>query len=87
MAKTPEQAIEIISQAEVAEEDTWAIDFAVKAIEKARIRKRPFNITNEDVRGGDIASFGSCPSCGYEISSCMKFCLNCGQALLWRDKI
>ena len=82
--KTMQTAIEIISQAEIAEEDVWAIDVAVKAIEQARIKKKPFDITNEDVNGGDIVSFGSCPSCGYEVSSCMKFCLNCGQAFKWR---
>lgn len=82
--KKMQTAIEIISQAEIAEEDAWAIDVATKAIEQARIPKRPFNITNEAVNGGDIASFGSCPSCGYEVSSCMRFCLNCGQKLKWR---
>lgn len=44
---------------------------------------KPFDITNEAVCGGDIASFGSCPSCGYEVSSCMKYCLDCGQRLDW----
>ena len=44
---------------------------------------RPLKITNEAVCGGDIVSFGSCPSCGYEVSSCMKYCLDCGQRLDW----
>ena len=53
--------------------------------EESKLRpKRPLNISNENVVGEDIASFGVCPSCGFEISSCMKYCLNCGQKLKWK---
>lgn len=46
--------------------------------------KRPLNITNENVVCGDVVSFGSCPSCGYEVSNCMKYCVDCGQVLNWK---
>lgn len=79
--KDARAAIKIISRTEVSEKDKWAIDVAIKAIEQQFIHKKAFDINKETVQGNDIASFGSCPSCGYEVSSDMNHCLNCGQSL------
>ena len=54
-----------------------------RSANRDRRKNKPSDITSEAVCGGDIAYFGSCPSCGYEVSSCMKYCLGCGQRLDW----
>lgn len=58
-----------------------ALDIAIKAMEK-KIPKKPI----------DDTAFGICPCCHTEFNSELvqeynvKFCLNCGQAIDWRDE-
>ena len=58
-------------------------DMAADLLEK-HIPKKPDSIYREKVPDcEDVAIFGACPCCGYEVQSEMNYCSTCGQALEW----
>lgn len=49
-----------------------------------QIPRKPNDIYREEVKHSeDIAIFGTCPCCRYEVQKGMKYCSDCGQALDW----
>lgn len=88
---TPEEAIEIITNAiqtdNMTAEQDKALAIAQKALEK-QIPKNPKGIT--DPIFGDVTIV--CPNCcnanlanPFDISRVYGYCPNCGQALDWSD--
>lgn len=52
---------------------------------KKQISKPVQNIYSEDVSLTEVAFFGTCPYCGYEVQQTMNYCMECGQALDWSE--
>lgn len=61
--------------------DRNAIELAIIAL-NFRIPERPHDIRKYDDEG---LCLGKCPICEAGINSEMKFCMECGQAIKWRD--
>ncbi len=76
---TPQEAIEIITNAVQTENMTAEQDKALAIVQKATDKQTPKKPVDADYDGK--IQVGFCPDCEECVSS--DFCYNCGQALDW----
>lgn len=64
-------------------------ELAIEALKRC-LPMKPVDIYTETMlcpgQGNDeLALYGECPSCGFEVQGGMKACFECGQSLDWGD--
>lgn len=80
---TYEEAIKLLNSMAIYHFDkytTYAIDFAIEALDK-QILKKPI----EKYTDHDGTEAGLCPFCNEGVDEKMNFCSYCGQAIDWSD--
>ena len=98
---TPQEAIEIITNAIQTENMTAEQDKALAIVQKAtdkQISKKLLYHCDQElcydgmgcIEGEELFEYYECPKCGYkeeaEVFEKIKYCPECGQALDWGDE-